>query len=460
MKRLAALALALIAGAGAPVLAEDPQPAPQSLLPAPLVPQAVRGIGAAQRTISQSGQFVVYCPDVRMRLAVASFAETVKRDVLETLKAGDHWKMPVVIDLRLPSSTDPGRVLSRVQLIQTDGGWKTEVDITLREGQFKEVRFPQLIVRAILLEMAYRDRPPEVGKTYNEPPAWLVEGLAQISQRRATGAMPNAALFKQMIETGKLQGIGDFLRSNVTPMDATSLAVYDMCAASLVNLLMELPGGAAGLAKLVKELPASDGDPVALLLKSFPALGGTETSLEKWWTLGLAKTSVSDGAWSISAAETDAKLAPILTLTLVTDEKKKTKTDFALPDYKTYLKNPGARPALAGKAAALAELMGQAHPLMRPVVQEYLRIVQTLAQGKTRGMDKALQAVSDYRSLIVQRMDKIEDYLNWYEATQMPEQSGAFADYMKNAKAFEKQAPPKRNDAISRYIDQLEREFN
>ncbi|XHR28496.1 MAG: hypothetical protein ACFUZC_21595 [Chthoniobacteraceae bacterium] len=457
MKRLGLLAWACLAAVSVRAADSLPEPTP---LNEPLVPQMARGMGAAQRSISQSGQFVIYCPDVRMRLAVASFAETAKRDVLETLKVGDHWKMPVVIDLRLPSSTDPNRVLSRVQLIQTDGGWKTEVDITLREGQFKDVRFPQLMVRAILLEMAYRDRPPGVGSRYNEPPAWLVEGLAQISQRRATGASPNAPLFRQMIETGKLQGIGAFLRSNVAPMDGTSLDVYDMCAASLVNLLIDMPGGPAGLAKLVKELPSSDGDPVALLLKSFPSLGGSETSLEKWWTLGLARTSVSDGASMITAAETDARLTPILTLSLVTDEKKKTKTDFALSDYKTYLKNPGARPALAAKGGALAVLLARAHPLMRPVVQEYLRIVSMLAQGRSRGMDKALADVVAYRSLIVGRMDKIEDYLNWYEATQMPEQSGAFADYMKSAKAFEKQAPPKRNDAISRYIDQLEREFN
>ena len=107
----------------------------------------------------------------------------------------------------------------------------------------------------------------------------------------------------------------------------------------------------------------------------------------------------------------------------------------------------------------LSNLLQQAHPLLRPVVLEYQRIFTELAAGKTRHINEALHDVASYRGLIVDRMDKIEDYLNWYEATQTPEQSGAFDDFLQGAKAMEKWTPPKRNDAISTYIDQLQREF-
>lgn len=441
-----------------PASSTAPLPPPQKPKEA-LVPQVARGIGAAQRTVSLSGQFVVYCPDVRMRLAVAGFAEAVKRDVLEIFKAGDHWKMPVVIDIRQPATTDPGRSLSRVQLVETDGGWRTEIGVTLRDGQLRAVRFPQLVVRAVLLELAYRDQPPQPGTKYIEPPSWLVEGLAQINQRKATETAPNAMLFRQMIETGKLPGIADFLRSNVATMDDTSLAIHGMCAASLVSLLAGMHGGEASLYKMVRSLPDSDGDPVSLLLKNFPALGGSEASLEKWWTLGLARTSIADGATALSVADTDARLAALLTLTL-TDEKKKTTTDFALSDYKIYLKNPKAKLALSARCAGLSALMGQSHPSMWIVEKEYAEIASKLMNGKTRGIDKELQQAAEHRALIVKHMDQVADYLNWYEATQMPEQSGAFADFLQSAKTLESQPPPKRDDAISRYIDQLEREFD
>ncbi|MEI8235207.1 MAG: hypothetical protein WCH57_11055 [Verrucomicrobiota bacterium] len=424
-----------------------------------LAPVGGRAQEPIQRSVSQSRQFVIYCSDIRLRMAVAGYAETAKHGVLEALGLGDHWKFPIVIDLRQPASTDTGRPISQVGLIQTDGGWKTEIDVLLREGELKQVRFPQLVIRAILLELAYRDRPPQVGAAYSQPPAWLVEALAQAMQTRATGAAPNAALFRQLIATGRPPKIADFLKSNVEVMDPTSLAIHGACAASLLDLLVGTPGGQAGLARMVHGLPDSNGDAMALLLQYFPLLGGNEAALEKWWTLGLARTSALDSHQALTLPETDARLTPLLKITLVTDPQKKTTAEYALTDYKTFLKNPGAKAALLECFKGLSDLMPQAHPLLRPVLLEYQRIIGELARGKAHGADKALEAIAGYRELIVARMDKIDDYLNWYEATQMPEQSGAFNDFLQDAKAMETWTPPKRNDAISKYIDQLQREF-
>ena len=418
-----------------------------------------RALEFTPRSESQSGQFMVYCADVRLRLAVTGYVETAKHDVLEALDLRDHWKLPIVVNLRRPATTDSGNLLRQVRLIQTDGGWKVEIDVVLREGEFKQVRFPQLIIRAVLLELAYRDRPPAVGSTYTQPPAWLVEGLAQTMQVRATGTEPNAAIFRQLIETGRLPKIQDFLKSNVDVMDQTSLAIHGSCAASLVEMLMGTPGGAANLARMVKGLSESDGDPVALLLKYFPSLGGSEVALEKWWTLGLARYSSLDRHLSLTLPETDARLAPLLNLTVTTDEKKRTTQEFALTDYKTFLKLPAAKAALFAQSNALASLQAHAHPLLRPVVTEYQRIVNDLSRGKTRGTEEALASIGNYRKLIVERMDKIEDYLNWYEATQVSEQSGAFEDFLHGAKEMENWTPPKRSDAMSKYVDQLQREF-
>ena len=438
-------------GLGLPILAA------WGLLFLPATPG--RAFDFTQRSISQSAQFFVYSPDTSLRLAVIEYAETTKQGILEALGLGDHWKFPIVIDLRRPASTETGGPLGQVRLVQTEGGWQVQIDVVLREGSFKEVRFPQLVVRAILLELAYREHPPEIGSRYPEPPPWLVEGLAQIMQARASDCAPNAALFRQLIETGRLPKIRDFLNDNVDVMDPTSLAVHGACAGSLIDLLAGDPAGQAGLVRMLKGLRESDGDPVAQLLKYFPTLAANETDLEKWWTLGLARHSALNRHLALSVPETEARLAPLLRITVVTDEKKKTSAEFALADYKNFRKYPGSKAALLAQADELAALLLQAHPLLRPVVMEYRRIVAELAAGKTRRMDEALRDVVAYQGLIVERMDKIDDYLNWYEATQMPEQSGAFEDFLQGAKALEKETPPKRNDAITNYIDQLQREF-
>jgi hypothetical protein len=52
-------------------------------------------------------------------------------------------------------------------------------------------------------------------------------------------------------------------------------------------------------------------------------------------------------------------------------------------------------------------------------------------------------------------MSDIDDYINWYEATQLRSSSGAFTAYMKAAEQSAT-GTPRRRDAISVYLDALE----
>jgi hypothetical protein len=59
------------------------------------------------------------------------------------------------------------------------------------------------------------------------------------------------------------------------------------------------------------------------------------------------------------------------------------------------------------------------------------------------------------RKELAARMGDIDDYLNWFEATQMESQSGAFSDYLKAANQSQVSAP-RRRDPLSVYLDALE----
>ena len=55
-------------------------------------------------------------------------------------------------------------------------------------------------------------------------------------------------------------------------------------------------------------------------------------------------------------------------------------------------------------------------------------------------------------------MSDIDDYMNWFEATQMTNGSGNFTDYLKAAD--QSQLPvSKRRDPVSVYLDALEDQF-
>src|SRR5437762_3541859 len=82
-----------------------------------LVPVTARAFDFTQRSVSHSQQFIIYCPDVGLRMAVTSYVETAKDLVLETLGIGDHWKIPIVLNLQRPRTEDAAKPLCQVNLL-------------------------------------------------------------------------------------------------------------------------------------------------------------------------------------------------------------------------------------------------------------------------------------------------------------------------------------------------------
>jgi len=77
-----------------------------------------------------------------------------------------------------------------------------------------------------------------------------------------------------------------------------------------------------------------------------------------------------------------------------------------------------------------------------------------MALGKRTGLRKRLARLTATRTKLVARMDQVDDYMNWFEATQPTPTSGAFADYLKTAAKPETER--RRRDAISVYLDSVE----
>jgi hypothetical protein len=95
---------------------------------------------------------------------------------------------------------------------------------------------------------------------------------------------------------------------------------------------------------------------------------------------------------------------------------------------------------------------------MRPIVREYQQIATRLAHGKRNRIAERLARLQDKRTKLAARMSDIDDYMNWFEATQSNSRSGVFADYLKAA--GDSQVPaPRRRDALSVYLDSLAEQF-
>jgi len=417
--------------------------------------RAVGGVFQKKST-SESGQFVVYCDDLAVRLRITGLVEDEKRGVLKLLGAKDEWKYPIVVNVERISAAAPGIPVSQVRLIEVDGGFKVELDLCLGADP-RNLRLEEQIIRAVLLEYSYRLQPPDqAGATYNEPPPWLIEGAVEIFRSREAGT--KADVYKALIDSNEVPKFEDFLGQRSLDLDSTSLALYRACSLGLVELLMELPRGPAGLAAYLRD-PERDNTSVEILKKHFPALATGGQSLEKWWSLSLARLSASERYKGLTLEETDQRLTALLTfqvqITLKTGSETKT---FALDQFKDYLKYHECRNALDQLGRSLTALDAIGSPPIRPVIFEYEKITMDLAHGKAHGIAERIASAEKVRRMTLKRMSDIADYMNWFEATQMTELSDTFDGYMKTA--AELSAPPaRRQDPISRYLDNIEIEF-
>jgi hypothetical protein len=173
--------------------------------------------------------------------------------------------------------------------------------------------------------------------------------------------------------------------------------------------------------------------------------------------LSVAEISAIDRYKMLSAAETGRRLDQALRLSI--PAKDGTTHEYSLGGYEAYRKLPAHRDALRRVGQQLLLLGAQAHPSYRAIVQETYELTELLARGKARGVATRLERIANNRALIEQEGTEIDDYLNWYEATQSTTSSGAFSQLLEtSAKADE--SLPRRRDPISVYLDSIEMETN
>lgn len=405
--------------------------------------------GVPQRSVSSTRQFTIYCDDNGLRSAVVGFVEVVKTDILGLLGIADKWKYPVVIHISPERSSESGRTVSAVRIYETEVGFKVQLDVVLT-GDLARAKFREQLARAILLEIAYRDKPAAVSENYlPEPPEWLIYGaLEWIDSSKGETV---ADVFKTLLDAPRPPSLTEFLAQKTFASNSVSEDLYRACSLALVKLLVELPDGRSKLLGLLRNLPV-EGEAVTLA-KYFPELAGDSKKLEKWWMLSLARLSAGNRYLGLSFEETSRKLDALLLVRIPGKDEA-----FKLENFKEYLKLPQSRHVLSTLGAELLALAANASPLYRPVVAEYHQLTLLLAHGKTKGVSQRLSQLATDRERITERIHQISDYMNWFEATQMTTLSGAFESYLQTART-PKPVHYKRKDAISLYLDAVEAEF-
>ena len=403
-------------------------------------------------SISTSRQFRVYGADVALRGVICGLAERTKSTLLCLLDQRDSWKTPLVINLDFPQANFPDRPAPHLDVSQLGYGLKMQLNL-LVTGEMTDRDLQRQFLRAILIEMMYRDRSEiAVGTPYFAPPEWLVEGV--LAHQLARDSYENPRLLQNMVGANKIALLEDVVRQARMPPDVPSQKLFDAYSEALLQLLLEAPEGKQKLRRFIRDLPTSPSDSMADLCAHFPGTLGR--SRDKWWALSVARLAASNRYEVLSATETAAILDHYLRFPIDGPDGKTRK--YSLGEYQAFRKLPRYRGVLEEVGRQLLLLGARAHPFYRAIVQEDYELASLLARGKTRRVGERLNRVASDRAVIEQQAAGIDDYLNWYEATQLKTMSGAFAQVLKDAGAADS-SRSRRRDPISIYLDSIENEM-
>lgn len=403
-----------------------------------------------QRSVSSSQQFVIYHSDRTLRSRLAQRAEDLKSEWLRRLRLDDEWKSPIIIQVLPVRRSNSPRV--RTGLYESDGGaLKVQIDI-YDTVSLKSSDFDMEIYRALFLEFGYRNVPAKAGKSFHQPPAWLIYGLSEDVSAREEGVA--VGIYERLINEEASPKLDAFLKERPEMLDATSRAIYRAKALGLFRALLSAPDGTKHLTEYCASLPSVDPNDGTALLGKFPTLAEKPAMLSKLWTLSLADASASNRVTPLSVKETQTRLALILEITAPRNPGKPRAGTVSGPEgLPAVARTSTGRYVVRQKAEDLLRLEVRAHPLIRPIVEEYRIIASELAAKPKKNVEIRIRKNMQLQEAVVKRADEIEDYLNWFEAAQLNTPSKEFdsaVDLHSSSLTFH------RGDAVSRYLDDIE----
>lgn len=401
-----------------------------------------------ERSVSPSGQFILYGGDAAWRGAVSALAERTKANLLALLQRRDQWVTATVINLQSRAPNLPEIPSAALRFSQTGSGLKLQLDLAISR-EINSAATERELLRAILLEMIYRNQTAIApGDVYVEPPSWLVEGLLALTPNRDRASLINALAVSERVTP-----LNEFLRERPELLDPAGRLLYRAYSLALVQLLIESGDGHARLGRYIDNLSFSSNDPLRDLEAAFAQLAGND---EKIWKSKIADIKSSGRADLLTFSQTEEKLADLLRTKFPSANGRD--KSVSLEDMYQKKLSSTQRLALQKFSQELMLLAAHANPVLRPVVQDYQQLAGQLALGKNRVVASRLAELKILRAKLSARMGEVDDYLNWFEATQLKTRSGLFEDYL-NTSNPAVPSPARRKDAYSAYLDAMEAQF-
>ena len=359
-----------------------------------------------EHSTSPSRQFVIYGADAKVRGAISGLAEQTKTNLLRLLRERDDWKTPVVVNLQPQQANVPDIPTADLRFSQTGFGIKLQLDLTISKNVDVSLVERELL-RAILLEMIYRERPHiTAGAVLVEPPDWLIDGVLALTPGR-----DRSPLLEAIGNAEKPVPLEKFLGQRPGLVDSTGRTIYRAYSFALVQMLLDGKNGGTQLAKYIDHLSDSSNDPLEDLKAQFPLLAD---DADRTWQVALNRLKSLQPFRLLTFAESERRLDELLSLKI--SEPNKPVKLVRLEQLAQHKLSASEKMALDQLKRDLMFFVPQTNPVLRPIGREYQEIVALLARGKRRPVLKRLSRLHLTRQQLATRMVELDDYMNWFEA--------------------------------------------
>lgn len=394
------------------------------------------------RTISSSKRFTVFGGTRQERSELARRADRVLEGLRREAGIGREAGDPVLLILTPGDAVRLRQPRVFVQVFDA-GEAGRKIEVNLSPGALSDpAAVDQGILRALLLDASLRKQKFS-GSRFTEPPWWLVAAAGVALARGETGG--SAPIYDALLEGKGMPKLTRFLRENAGAMRGRAREIYGAQSYALYQALAELPDGKARILRnLTLEEPSRD--PVERFGQTWPELLEEPERAARMWALAVARLAAPQRTDFVSAAQCSAKLAAVMKSLETPDSELDPAA--ALVEL---ARTPEGRFKLEQAAAELRRLGFRAHPLYTALVEEYRVMFDDLSRKRRKGFVPKFQEAEDLRWALDERSSEITDHLDWYQANAPPDQRAAAV-----ARVPPPEPAPRRNDAISRYLDSVE----
>jgi hypothetical protein len=408
-------------------------------------------------TLSTSRQFTAYANNPLLPSALCVYAERVKHEWLRRMDMADNWRDPILLVVHTRESAPTNAPAISMAMFQTDVHLKYQIRCLL-PPPLDEAELLAKVVEALSAEWANREQPIARGQLYAAPvmPLWLVEGLAASIQGHFEFLL---AIARRSVAAGRPQQASDMLDVQVLPADAADRRLFQANAWMFTESLLALPDGSRKLRSFLSELGAQKAAGKAFWTvyhQDFPQ----NAALEKWWNREQARHTSVTLAQDLSAAETARQLGVILVAKLGPVKGRKgipEQTKTTIDGLWQYTDEPWLSDVLKLKIDQLGTLRSQAHPLYRPVLDEYIQAMKWLMQDSTVHFRRAVRQAAMMQAAVEKQSHAIAAYMDQAEHAYAPEElSQVFNGYFQTFDQAQK-LEGERRSPISDYLDKFDR---